>query len=157
MRRSALVGAVLVCVGTLAAASAAFAGENWLGSWKLNVEKSKLGSGAIRAQTLKFEATTAGIKLTSDGVDAQGKPMHSGYTSKFDGKDVPWDGNPMADTACPKRTDDNGYENVWKKGGAVTVTAKVTVSKDGKTLTVSQAGKDPQGGAVSSVAVYDRQ
>ena len=40
-----------------------------VGTWKLNVEKSKLGSGAVRAQTLKFESTPAGIKLTSDGTD----------------------------------------------------------------------------------------
>ena len=43
--------------------------------------------------------------------------MHGGYTSKFDGKDVPWAGNPMADTACAKRVDDNTYENSLEDGG----------------------------------------
>ena len=38
-----------------------------------------------------------------------------------------------------------------------TVTAKVSVSKDGKTLTVTQKGTDEKGAPVSSVAVYDRQ
>ena len=150
--RSLLVGAATLAVGT-----AAFAGENWVGTWKLNAAKSKLGAVAIRAQTLTFEATPAGIKLTSDGTDAQGKPMHGGYTSKFDGKDVPWAGNPMADTACAKRVDDNTYENIWKMAGKATVSATVSVSKDGKTLTVTQTGKDPSGAAVNSVAVYDRQ
>ena len=46
----------------------------------------------------------------------------------------------------PKRVDANNYDNVWKKGGKVTVTAKVSVSADGKTLTVTQAGVDPQQG-----------
>ena len=133
------------------------AGDNWVGAWKLNPEKSQLGTNTIRAQTLKFEATADGVKLTSDGTDAEGKPMHGGYTSKFDGKDVPWAGNPMADTASPKRIDDNTYENVWKKAGKATVTAKVSISKDGKTLTVSQKGTDAKGAPVSSVAVYDRQ
>jgi hypothetical protein len=128
-----------------------------LGTWKLNVEKSRLGTTAVRAQTLKFESTSDGVKLTSDGTDAQGKPMHGGYTSKFDGKDVPWAGNPMADSACPRKVDDNSYENAWKKDGKVTVNATVSVSKDGKTLTVTQMGKDPSGAAVSAVAVYDRQ
>jgi hypothetical protein len=36
------------------------------------------------------------------------------------------------------------------------VTAKVTVSAGGKTLTVAQTGTDPQGAKVS-VAVYDKQ
>src|SRR4029079_15227903 len=123
-------------------AGQALAGDNWQGSWKLNAAKSKLGTNAVRAQTLKLEAPAEGVKLTSDGVDGEGKPMHGGYTSKFDGKDVPWAGNPMADAAAPKRVDDNTYENIWKKAGKATVTAKVSVSKDGKTLTVSQAGTD---------------
>jgi hypothetical protein len=157
MQKNQLVRSLLVGAATLALGTAAFAGENWVGTWKLDPAKSKLSANAVRAQTLKFEATPAGIKLTSDGTDAQGKPMHGGYTSKFDGKDVPWAGNPMADTACPKKVDDNSYENAWKKDGKVTVNATVAVSKDGKTLTVTQNGKDPSGAAVSSVAVYDKQ
>jgi hypothetical protein len=149
---SLLVGVVLVMVG-----ASAFAGENWVGTWKLNAAKSQLGSTAVRAQTLQFEATPSGIKLASEGTDAEGKLIRGGYVSKFDGKDVPWTGNPMADMACPKRIDDNTYENVWKKAGKATVTAKVSVSADGKTLTVTQTGTDPQGKAVSSVAVYDKQ
>jgi hypothetical protein len=152
---------ILVCLSVFGLATLfagqALAGESWVGTWKLNAAKSQLGSNAIQAQTLKFETTADGIKLTSDGTDAEGKPMHSGYTSKFDGKDVPWAGNPMADTAAPKRIDNNSYENVWKKAGKKTVTAKVSVSKDGKTLTVSQTGTDAKGAAVTSVAVYDRQ
>lgn len=148
---------LLVCVATVMGSTVASAGENWTGTWKLSPAKSELGSGAIRAQTLTFESTPEGIKLSSEGTDGEGKPMKGGYTSKFDGKDVPWAGNPMADTAAPKKIDDNTYENVWKKGGKVTVTAKVAVSKDGKTLTVTQDGTDPKGAKIHSVAVYERQ
>lgn len=157
MRKSVFVWSLLVCVVAWLGGTAAFAGDNWVGTWKLNPAKSKPGERAIRAETLKFETTPAGIKLTSEGTDGEGKPMKGGYTSKFDGKDVPWTGNPMADTACPKKIDDNSYENVWKKGGKATITAKVSVSADGKTLTVTQTGTDAQGKAVSSVAVFDRQ
>lgn len=157
MRKNLFVRSVLVGAVTLALGTAAFAGEAWVGAWKVNAAKSQFGSSAMRTQTLKFEAKPAGIKLTSEGTDAQGKPVHAGYTSKFDGKDVSWDGNPVADTACPKKIDDNSYENVWKKGGKAIATAKVSVSKDGKTLTVTTDGTDPQGAKVQSVAVYDRQ
>jgi hypothetical protein len=156
MRRKLFVSCLTLCAATLILDRAAFAAENWVGSWKLNAAKSKAGAApTVRAQTIKFESTAAGIKLTSDGTDADGKPMHGEYTSKFDGKDVPWTGNPSADTACPKRLDDNSYENVWKKGGKPTVNAKVVVSADGKTLTVTQTPADGKGAA--SVAVYDRQ
>jgi hypothetical protein len=157
MRKKPLVWSLLVGVTALIAGGTAFAGENWVGTWKLNSAKSQLGANAVRAQTLTFESTPAGIKLSSVGTDAEGKPMAGGYTSKFDGKDVPWTGNPMADTACPKKIDDNSYENSWKKGGKATVSAKVSVSADGKTLTVVQTGTDPQGKEVRSVAVYDKQ
>jgi hypothetical protein len=154
--RNKLVSFVLVGVATAMGGAVAYAGESWIGTWKLNPAKSELGSGAIRAQSLTFEATPEGIKLTSEGTDGEGKPMKGGYTSKFDGKDVPWAGNPMADTASPRKIDNNSYENVWKKGGKATVTAKVVVSKDGKVLTVTQDGIDPQGAKIHSVAVYER-
>jgi len=155
--RKNLVGCLLVCVAIVMGGAVAFAGDNWVGTWKLNAAKSEPGSNAVRAQTLTFVSTPEGIKLASEGTDAEGKPMKGSYTSKFDGKDVPWAGNPMADTAAPKRIDDNTYENVWKKAGKVTVTAKVSVSKDGKVMTITQDGTDPQGGKVHAVAVYDRQ
>ena len=155
MRNKPLVWSLLLVVATVIGAGTALAGENWLGTWKLNAEKSQLGANAVRAQTLTFESTSAGIKLTSEGTDAEGKPMKGGYTSKFDGKDVAWTGNPSADVACPTRIDDNSYENVWKSGGKATMTAKVVVSDHNKILTITQTPADPQ--AKGSVAVYDKQ
>ncbi len=156
MTRSIRVGAAVFAVLLLSAATA-FAADAWIGSWKLDLAKSKYSGPAPKSQSLKFEATAAGIKLTSDGVDADGKAIHAEYVSNFDGKDVAWTGNANADTAAPKRIDGSSYENVWKKGGKVTVTAKVVVAKDGKTLTVTQTGTDAKGQAVSSTAVYSRQ
>ncbi len=155
MRKNLIVSSLLFCVATLA--SQAFAGENWVGSWKLNAAKSTLSQSAGRAEMLKFEATAAGIKLTAVGTDPQGKPMHGEYTSNFDGKEVAWTGNPSADVASPKRIDDNSYENTWKLSGKKTMTAKVVVSDDKKTLTVTQTPSGAQGAATPSVAVYDRQ
>lgn len=158
MRKNLLLSSLLLCAVTSLSGQPASASENWVGSWKLNAAKSSFGSEAvIRAQTLKFEATPAGIKLTSEGTDAQGKPMQGEYTSKFDGKDVAWTGNPSADMACPTRIDDNSYENVWKSAGKPTMTAKVVVSDQNKTLTITQTPTDPQGAASGSVAVYERQ
>ena len=158
MCKRLLVGFLVVCAVTLFSSSVALAADNWLGTWKLNVEKSKFSPGpGPKSMTLKFEASKDGTRLTSDGVGADGKPTHGTYTSKWDGKDVPWEGNPDADTSAPKKVDDNTYDNVWKKGGKVTVNAKVVVSKDGKTLTVSQTGKNAKGEAVNITRVLDKQ
>ena len=158
MRKSLLVGTLVLGAVMVLSSSVVLAADNWLGTWKLNVEKSKYSPGpAPKSLTAKFEASPVGTKLTTDGVNAEGKATHGTYTSKFDGKDVPWEGNPDADTAAPKKIDDNTYENVWKKGGKVTITAKAVVSKDGKTLTVSSTGKNAKGEAVSSTAVYEKR
>jgi len=157
MRKDAYVRSLLLGVAMMVVGGMASAGDNWVGSWKVNAAKSEFGSSPIRTQSLKFEATPAGIKLTAEGTDGAGKPMKAGYTSKYDGRDVPWEGNPMAEMASPKKIDDNSYENVWKKGGKAIATAKVGVSKDGKTLTVTTDGTDAQGGKVHTVAVYDKQ
>jgi hypothetical protein len=158
VRKSLLVVSLVVSAVVLFSSSGALAADNWLGTWKLNVEKSKYSPGpAPKSLTLKYEPSQGGIKLTSDGVSADGKTMHGTYTSKFDGKDVPWEGNPDADMAAPKKIDDNSFENVWKKGGKVTFTVKAVVSKDGKTFTVSQTGKNAKGETVNITAVYEKQ
>ena len=158
MKNSLLLCGIAACAAVLASGSTLLAGDNWVGTWKLNVAKSKYPSGpGPRSQTLRFEVTADGIRLVSDGVNAEGKPAGGQYTSKSDGKDVPWTGNPNADTASPRRIDANTYENVWKKDGKATITSRGVVSTDGKTLTITQTGTDARGRAVNWTMVYDRQ
>ena len=158
MRKNLLMVSLAACCAIILSSSIALAAENWLGTWKLNTAKSKFSPGpAPKALTLKFETTADGIKLTSDGMDSEGKPTHGEYVSKFDGVDVPWTGNPDADAASAKKIDDNTYENVWKKDGKTTITAKVVVSKDGKTITTFLKGTNAKGQAVNNKVVYYRQ
>lgn len=158
MRKRILVGTLVVGALMVFSSSVALADDNWIGTWKLNLAKSKYSPGpAPKSLTLKFEATPAGTKLTTDGADAEGKPTHTTWTSKFDGKDVPYEGNPNADTAAPKKIDDNTYTGTWKKAGKLTIEVKAVVSSDGKTFTVTTTGKNAKGEAVSNTAVFDRQ
>ena len=158
MKKTMIRSCLLAAAAVLAFGSTASAADNWVGTWKLNSAKSTFSPGpGPQSLTLKFEATPDGITLTADGVDAEGKAMHSTYTSKWDGKDVPWTGSANADTASPKRIDANTYENTWKKGGKVTINSKSVVSADGKTLTTTQTGTNAKGEAVNSTLVYDRQ
>jgi hypothetical protein len=158
MRKNRFIVPLAALCAIVLSSSLALAAENWLGTWKLNVAKSKYSPGpAPKSLTLKFESTADGIKLTSDGVDSEGNPTHGEYVSKFDGKDVPWTGNPNADAASARKIDDNSYENVWKKDGKPTITAKAVVSKDGKTLTTLQKGTNAKGQTVNNTVVYDRQ
>jgi hypothetical protein len=158
MRKNLLVVSLAAFCAIVLSSSVGLAAENWLGTWKLNVAKSKYSPGpGPKSLTIKLEATADGIKLTSDGVNSEGKATHGEYVSKFDGKDVPWEGNPDADTASAKKIDDNSYENIWKKEGKTTISAKVVVSKDGKTINTTQTGTDSKGRTVNNTLVWDRQ
>ena len=108
--------------------------DHFLGTWKLNVAKSKYSPGpSPKGQTTKIEAWEGeGQKVTGDGVDAQGNPTRIEFSVKFDGKDYPMKGNPIADTVSLKRIDHNTTEGVTKKGGNVVLNSRAVISRDGK-------------------------
>ena len=158
MRKNLLMVSLAACCALVLSSSVALAADNWLGTWTLDSAKSKFSPGpGPKSLTLKFEATPGGIKFTGDGVGADGKPAHSMYVSKYDGKDVPYEGNPDADMAAPMKIDDNSYTNTWKKGGKKTIAAKVVVSADGKTMNITQTGTNAKGETVTNSIVYNKQ
>ena len=157
MRKVVFVGALMAGAVMMLSSSAALA-DNWIGTWKMNAAKSKFSPGpAPKSQVNKWETTPAGTKFSGEIVDAEGKSIHTSWTSKLDGKDVPYDGNPNADTASPKKIDDNTYVNPWKKGGKPTMESKAVVAADGKTMTITQIGKNAKGEAVNNTVVYDKE
>ena len=61
-----------------------------IGTWKLNVAKSKYNPGpAPQSGTLKIEAAGQGEKATTEGVNAAGTATMTQYTANYDGKDYP--------------------------------------------------------------------
>ena len=90
-------------------------------------------------------------------MDGDGKPMHWEFQAKYDGKDNPFKGNPDADTIAYKRIDGNNVEATTKLKGKPTGTTKVVVSKDGKTRTLTQTGKNAKGQDINNVLVFERQ
>jgi len=153
-----LVGVIVGC-SLLASPASGQSPDPWLGTWKINVVKSKYSPGlAPRSSTLVCVAVDGGFKQTVDTVMATlGLPTHSEVTARFDGKDTPVKGNANADTSAFTRIDSRSYEVVSKKNGKVTLTSRVVISADGKTRTVTQAGIDAQGRKIKNYLVYDRQ
>jgi hypothetical protein len=152
----------MICLLTFAmlfaAASACVAADDPnMGTWKLNEAKSKYSPGAPKNTSVVYEAAGDSVKVTVDGVGADGKPTHNEWTGKFDGKDYPLTGDPTADTRSYKKIDTRTMELTNKKGGKPVVTGKITVSADGKSRTVAVSGTDASGKKVTSTAVYDKQ
>jgi hypothetical protein len=128
-----------------------------MGTWKLNEAKSKLAPGAPKNTTVIYEAAGDSVKITVEGTDSEGKPLHNEWTGKFDGKDNPVTGDPNSDARAYTRVDEHTLEFTVKKGDKVTTTGRVVVSADGKSRTVTTSGTDAKGKKVSSTAVYDKQ
>jgi hypothetical protein len=147
--------AVLACA--LGGMVALAADDPNMGSWKLNEAKSKIGAGAPKNTTVVYAAAGDSVKVTVDGVDGSGKPAHSEWTGKFDGKDYPVTGDANADSRSYTRVNERTLSFSQKKGGKVTTSGKIAVSADGKTRTVTTTTTDADGKKVSSTAVYDKQ
>jgi hypothetical protein len=128
-----------------------------LGTWKLNEAKSKIPAGSPKNSTVTYEAAGDSIKGTIDGVDGQGKPTHTEWKGKFDGKDYPVTGDPTSDTRAIKQIDDHHYQLTVKKAGKVTLTGKAVIAADGKSRTVTVSGMDSMGMKTEAVSVYDKQ
>jgi hypothetical protein len=88
---------------------------------------------------------------------ADGKPAHTEWTGKFDGKDYPVTGDPATDMRAYKRVNDHTLVLTGKKGGKVTDTIRIVVSADGKSRTVTLSGADANGKKITSTSVYDKQ
>ena len=146
--------AVAVCLlwGTFA-----FAENPCVGTWKLNESKSKVTAGAPKNSSVVCEASGDSIKVTVEGIDAQGKPVHNEWTGKFDGKDYPLSGDATADSRFYKQVDDHTQEFANKKDGKVTVSGTIKYSADGKSRTVTASGTDPSGKKIEIKSVYDKQ
>jgi hypothetical protein len=159
MRRLSIAVFAFVAIPVLALSVVAFAADSNIGTWKLNVAKSKYSPGpAPQSQTLKIEAWGAnGVKYTADGVGGDGKPSHWEFQAQYDGKDAPFTGNPDADMISYKRIDANTVEATTKMKGNVAGHTKIVVSADGKTRTLTQTGKNADGKDVNNTVVYDKQ
>src|SRR5262249_45241549 len=108
MKRTQRTTLVLIALAGLLLATPAVAADNNIGTWKLNLAKTTQSPGAPpKSHTVKIAAWGEdGIKYTSEGVSAEGKPTHATFQARYDGKDYPFDGRP-GHTVAYKRIDAN--------------------------------------------------
>jgi hypothetical protein len=98
------------------------------GSWRINkVKESENG--------LVTTYKSNGNELTMS------TPSGESYTAKLDGKDYPAKGAYSYNSVSLKQVDDRSIEETDKRDGKVIEVSKITVSPDGKTLTVVATNK----------------
>jgi hypothetical protein len=148
--------AVMTVALSLAMTVASLATNPQMGTWKLNEAKSKLHPGMGKNTTVTYTEQGDKIKVTVDGMDKDGKPTHSVWVGKWDGKAYPAKGNLSWNSAAYKVVNDRTNYITTMKDGKVMWTGRITVATDGKSRTVAITGTDEAGKKFTAKAVYDK-
>ncbi len=140
-------------------AIAMFGADSEIGTWKLNVAKSKsISMNPLKSRTDVYEATPdGGVKLTRTDERADGASVTYSYSFKYDGREYPVTGATY-DTISAKRVDENTIVTIVKKTGtAHTETSQTIYSTNGKTRAQTVKGISSTGKPVDAYYVYDKQ
>jgi hypothetical protein len=157
-RRTTFMSIALLSLVACAFPQASFAQSSPLiGTWKLNLEKSKL-TPVPRSQTATFQQDGQNIKNTNQTIDAQGNATTSVFLHIYDGQPHPTTGNPLYDATAYLRLDGNTIVFSRFKGGTLVQIGTIAVAQDGKSRTNTTSGIiGPNGLAGTTVSVYDKQ
>ena len=158
----ALVSAAVcasLAIGFSVSRMAAQGADAWIGTWTLNLAQSSYDPANLAPKSQTTKITAAGEMLTAitDGVDADGKKIHTEIAYKLDGKDYEYKGAPDANsTRVYTRVDDHHYTFATKVKGQITTTSRVAVTPDGKTRTITTTGRDAEGRVIRNFSVWTR-
>ena len=133
-----------------------------LGTWRLNVEKSKFSPGpAPKGLTHTLQGDGENRRFTATNVDAEGNPRTFTAMHIYDGLPHPVAGTPdflaMLDASAYMRIDTNTVILSRFKAGKLVQVETLVVSTDGKTWTATRLGMDANGRKINDIAVYDKQ
>jgi hypothetical protein len=138
-------------------AGPAFAADPIVGTWKLNVAKSKFSPGATLTASTRVYTENNGLytldqKLTS----ADGKEMS--YRVQYrEGKEEKQTATGFVDATLAKKIDANTWDFELKKDGKIVGHVHRAISADGKTLTVHNTGTQVSGVKGDQTLVFDKQ
>ena len=159
----AVVAILMAPVGHMSVVAQTVAGqEPRIGTWKLNLGKSQFAAGtAPQMQVRRLQSRGDGfVVFTQVGLDADGSPTFIQTTYKFDGKPYSeYTQTNLAEFAVMGTAPNlNIYRLVdaytvdidrLDSNGRITATSKQSMSRDGRTLTVTSATRPTQ--------VWDKQ
>jgi hypothetical protein len=126
-----------------------------LGVWKLNEAKSLIPIGVSKNSTITFSPISDDmIKVTTDGLDAWGTPIHTEWTGRFDEKPYQLLGDPYADERAYKFKSERTLYLANMKGGKTVSNGKIEFY-DGKSCTIEMDYLSPK--RFKAKYVYDKQ
>ena len=133
-----------------------------LGTWKLNVAKSKFTPGPpIKGDTRSYEVNDEGwLIVTTETIQPDGRHTGVRFAAKFDGKPYPQIGRfaPTVTLITYQPVDKLTLKYTQRdSSGKVLSTNTRTVSADGKTMTIEQRSTDDKGRPSINVELFEKQ
>lgn len=136
----------------------AAASDPFVGSWKLNPEKStsEMGAPPPRGVTMTYTREGDVVTVTARVPLPDGKERKIVHTETYDGRPHDrYEGKPNGETLTHRRIDERTVETVWRKDGKPMAITTRTISSDGRTLT--SVVRSPDKSEPENVMVYDKQ
>jgi len=110
---------------------------------EMRVAKGPAGAHAISGswRTTKVDTVSDNglfftYKVEGDSLSMT-TPTGQSYTAKLDGTEAPYKGDPGTSSVSVKRVDKNTFEETDKRDGKVISVARITISADGKSMTIA--------------------
>jgi surface antigen len=129
----------------------------FVGTWTHNAAKSKYTTGSAPTNvTIVIEEQGANLQVTVTGTTSDGTPISVKYTVPIAGGAGTVQAGDF-DAISAKQISANVRENTYTKGGKEIRTRRMTVSKDGKTMSLTFKGTGPDGKPAAGTDVYDKQ
>lgn len=133
-----------------------------IGTWKLNVAKSKFTPGPpIQGDTRSYEVNEAGwLFVTTETTQPDGTRTGVRFAAKFDGKAYPQIGRfaPTVTMITYEPVDRRTLKYTQRDtSGKIVSTNTRTVSADGKTMIIDQRTTNASGQPVVNIELFERQ
>lgn len=137
-------------------ASALIAADPSVGTWKINIEKSKLRNPeAWKGRGMIIEATGPdSYKVTFERPKADGTIDRTTDVVSLDGKENP---TSQGSVRVSKRIDARHTYDIFKKDGKEVGSLDSVISPDGKTMTNHSKTVDANGKEQEDFRVFDKQ
>ncbi|MEO8096560.1 MAG: hypothetical protein ABI811_02585 [Acidobacteriota bacterium] len=128
-----------------------------IGTWNLNLSKSRYDPGPPPAsQTRTYREEKGELKAIITTVYKNGNSDTVHYPANYDGKEYPVSGSPDTDGISMKRVDEYTAESLIMHAGRPIGTTRRVVSRDGQTMTITFKGVGELGEQVNNTAVYTK-
>ena len=154
--------AALLTISLAGTAAAQSKDDPSIGTWKLNVAKSKFTPGPpIQGDTRSYEVNEAGwLFVTTETIQPDGTRTGVRFAAKFDGKAYPQIGRfaPTVTMITYEPVDRRTLKYTQRDtSGKIVSTNTRTVSADGKTMIIDQRTTNANGQPVVNIELFERQ